>query len=134
MLAWVVIDRPHLRHSTPLPSSLRTLCLCVKFSDSFPPSFPLVFHLPYLLPSSLFRNPFVPILELSMATSPILLNQLAWWCRSLCPLFALRVLCDLCVKSFFAFSFNFQLSTVNLLCAVLPQVTSHGLRVTVPHK
>src|SRR5258708_1127589 len=38
MLAWVVINRKKPRQSTPKSSSLRTLCLCVKFSDSFPPT------------------------------------------------------------------------------------------------
>src|SRR6267378_8097370 len=59
MLAWVVIYRRHLRHSTPISSSLRAQRLCVKFSDSFSPSFSSVFYLPYLLPSSVSRNSFV---------------------------------------------------------------------------
>src|SRR5690348_2912897 len=49
MLAWVVIDRRQLRHSTPIPSSPLTPRLCVKFSDSFLDPF----HL-----SSLFRTFF----------------------------------------------------------------------------
>jgi len=28
--------------------------------------------------------------------------------------------------------FNFQLSTVNLLCPVLPRITGHGSRPTIP--
>jgi len=38
MLAWVVIDRTHSRQFLPRSSSLRTLCLCVEFSDSFRPT------------------------------------------------------------------------------------------------
>src|SRR2546428_13516970 len=49
MLAWVVIDRRQLRHRTPIPSSLLTPRLCVKFSDSFLDHF----HL-----SSIFRTFF----------------------------------------------------------------------------
>src|SRR2546430_13208089 len=56
MLSWIVIDRPHLRHSTPILSSLRTQRLCVGFSGSFFPSFHFVSHLPYLLPSSVSRK------------------------------------------------------------------------------
>src|SRR5229473_2684392 len=48
MLAWVVIYRRHLRHSTSISSSLRSQRLCVKFSDSFPPSLSFASHLPYL--------------------------------------------------------------------------------------
>ncbi|SRR6266446_7845502 len=59
MLAWVVTYRRHLRHSTPISSSLRTQRPCVKLSDSFPPSFPFASHLPYLLPSSVSCKPFV---------------------------------------------------------------------------
>ena len=58
MVAWVVIYRRHRRHSTPISSSLRTLYLCVKLSDTFPPAFPLVSHLPYLLPSSVSCKSF----------------------------------------------------------------------------
>src|SRR5882762_7201311 len=36
MLAWVVIYRRHLQHSTPIPSSLRTLRLCVQISRPDP--------------------------------------------------------------------------------------------------
>ena len=36
MLAWVVIYRRHLQHSTPTPSSLRTLRLCVQLSRPDP--------------------------------------------------------------------------------------------------
>jgi hypothetical protein len=36
MLAWVVIYRRHLQHSTPIPSSLRTLRLCVQLSRPDP--------------------------------------------------------------------------------------------------
>jgi hypothetical protein len=56
MLAWVVINRRHLPHSTPTPSPLR---LCVQLSDSFPSSFPFISHLPYTLPSSVSCNPCV---------------------------------------------------------------------------
>src|SRR6267378_6282420 len=56
MLSWMAIDRPHLRHSTPILSSLRTQRLCVGFSGSFSPSFHFVSHLPYLLPSSVSRK------------------------------------------------------------------------------
>src|SRR6266478_4170978 len=59
MLAWVVTYRRHLRHSTPISSSLRTQRLCVKLSDSFPPAFSFASHLPYLLPSSVSCNSFV---------------------------------------------------------------------------
>ena len=38
MLAWVVINRQHPRHSASISPSLRTLCLCVKFSHTFPPT------------------------------------------------------------------------------------------------
>src|SRR6266436_5006938 len=58
MLAWVVIYRRHLRHSTPIPSSLRTPRLCVGFSGTFFPSFLFVSHLPYLLPSSVSCKSF----------------------------------------------------------------------------
>src|SRR5260370_39356719 len=53
MLAWVVIYRCHLGHSTPIPSSLRTLRLCVRFSDSslrhspLSPIFRIFFQVPY---------------------------------------------------------------------------------------
>src|SRR6266404_2219257 len=56
MLSWMAIDRPHLRHSTPILSYLRTQRLCVGFSGSFSPSFHFVSHLPYLLPSSVSRK------------------------------------------------------------------------------
>ena len=59
MLAWVVMNRRQPRRSAPNSSSLRTLCLCVKLSDPLPPAFPLVSNLPYVLPSSVSRNPFV---------------------------------------------------------------------------
>src|SRR4029077_3962330 len=52
-------DSTLLRRASPEHSSLRPLCLCVRLSDSFPPSFPRVSHLRYLLPSSVSRNPFV---------------------------------------------------------------------------
>src|SRR5882672_7418062 len=38
MLAWVVIDRTYSRQFLPRSSSLRTLCLCVEFSDSLRPT------------------------------------------------------------------------------------------------
>src|SRR6267143_1381952 len=38
MLAWVVIDRTYSRQFLPKSSSLRTLCLCVEFSDSLRPA------------------------------------------------------------------------------------------------
>jgi len=38
MLPWVVIDRTYSRQFLPKPSSLRILCLCVEFSDSFRPT------------------------------------------------------------------------------------------------
>src|SRR5882762_712496 len=38
MLAWVVIDRTYPRQFLPKSSSLRTLCLCVEFSDSLRPT------------------------------------------------------------------------------------------------
>src|SRR5882762_8911087 len=38
MLAWVVIDRTYSRQFLPKSSSLRTLCLCVEFSDSLRPT------------------------------------------------------------------------------------------------
>src|SRR6267378_3266260 len=38
MLAWVVIDRTCPRQFLPKSSSLRTLCLCVEFSDSLRPA------------------------------------------------------------------------------------------------
>jgi len=53
MLAWVVIYRQHLRHSTPIPSSLRTPRLCVGFSGTFfhhsslSPIFRIFFQVPY---------------------------------------------------------------------------------------
>src|SRR5260370_35461384 len=59
VVALVVIDRRHLRHSTPVSSSLCTQRPCVKLSDSFPPSFSFGSHLPYLLPSSVSCKPFV---------------------------------------------------------------------------
>ena len=68
MLAWVVIYQRHFRHSTPISSSLCAQRLYVKLSDSFPTSFSFtssisftsfVSHLPYTLPSSVSRNPFV---------------------------------------------------------------------------
>ncbi len=93
MLAWVVIYRRYLRHSTPISSSLRAQRLCVKLSDSFPPSFPFtssisftsfISHLPYTLPSPVSRNPFVchscEKCRVSLALS------------SLLPLFAQRVI------------------------------------------
>src|SRR6267143_4951229 len=48
---------PPAFHSDPL--SLRSQRLRVKFSDSFPQSFPFISHLPYLLPSSVSCNSFV---------------------------------------------------------------------------
>jgi len=93
MLAWVVIHRRHLRHSTPISSSLCAQRLYVKLSDSFPTSFSFtssisftsfVSHLPYTLPSSVSRNPFVchscEKCRVSLALS------------SLLPLFAQRVI------------------------------------------
>jgi hypothetical protein len=59
MLAWVVMIRRYSRRASPEHSPLRPLFLCVTLSDSFPPSFLHVSHLPYLLPSSVSRNPFV---------------------------------------------------------------------------
>ena len=59
MIAWVVIYRRHPHHSASISSPLRTLRLCVQHSDSFLPSFPLISHLPYVLPSSVAPNPFV---------------------------------------------------------------------------
>src|SRR5260370_18183991 len=59
VVALVVIDRRHLRHSTPVSSSLCTQRPCVKISDSFPPSFSFGSHLTYLLPSSVSCKPFV---------------------------------------------------------------------------
>src|SRR5258708_21297716 len=38
MLAWVVIDQTYSRQFLPKSSSLRTLCLCVEFSDSLRPT------------------------------------------------------------------------------------------------
>src|SRR5882672_5330753 len=38
MLAWVVIERTYPRQFLPKSSSLRTLCLCVEFSDSLRPT------------------------------------------------------------------------------------------------
>src|SRR5258708_14014214 len=38
MLAWVVIDRTYSRQFLPKSSSLRTLCLCVEFSDPLRPT------------------------------------------------------------------------------------------------
>src|SRR6267143_1832659 len=38
MLAWVVIDRTYSRQFLPKSSSLRTLCICVEFSDSLRPT------------------------------------------------------------------------------------------------
>src|SRR6267378_694609 len=38
MLAWVVIDRMYSRQFLPKSSSLRTLCLCIEFSDSLRPT------------------------------------------------------------------------------------------------
>src|SRR5216683_275687 len=38
MLAWVVINRQQPRQFTTKSSSPCTLCLCVKLSDSFPPT------------------------------------------------------------------------------------------------
>src|SRR5882762_10389712 len=43
----------------PDPVGTRSGCLYVRLCDSFPPSFPHVSHLPYPLPSSVSRNPFV---------------------------------------------------------------------------
>src|SRR5260370_30043537 len=66
MLAWVVMIGRHTRRPTPkspflhtAPAPTRSRCLCVKLSDFFPPTFLVVSHLPYLLPSSVSRNPFV---------------------------------------------------------------------------
>ena len=38
MLAWVVINRQQPRQAAPKSSSPHTPCLCVKLSDSFPPT------------------------------------------------------------------------------------------------
>jgi len=38
MLAWVLIDRTYSRQFLPKSSSLRTLCLCIEFSDSLRPT------------------------------------------------------------------------------------------------
>src|SRR5216684_8856792 len=46
MLAWLVIDRRHLRHSTPIVSSLRPQRLCVRFRLS-----------PKSLPNNTFAGP-----------------------------------------------------------------------------
>src|SRR6266852_8399012 len=49
MLAWVVIYRRHLQHSSPISSSLRTLRLCVQLSTSQRSNLPLCF--PFLFTS-----------------------------------------------------------------------------------
>src|SRR5258708_20273293 len=53
MLAWVVMFRRHHRHALPIPVSPHSNCW------PSPPSFLFVFHLPYALPSSVSRIPFV---------------------------------------------------------------------------
>jgi hypothetical protein len=67
VLAWVVIDRRQftrsglrdgLHHPTSISFPLRVQRLCVKFSDSFPPSFHFISQLPYTLPSSVSRKSF----------------------------------------------------------------------------
>jgi len=45
MLAWVVIDRMYSRQFLPKSSSLRTLCLCIEFSDSLRPTSVVSNHL-----------------------------------------------------------------------------------------
>src|SRR6266852_3286572 len=63
MLAWVVIYRRHLQHSSPISSSLRTLRLCVQLSTSQRSNLPLCF--PFLftsLPPQFLtpRSPYPP--------------------------------------------------------------------------
>ena len=59
MLACVVNYRPQTRQTAPKFSSPRSLFLCVELSDSFPPKFSAISHLPYLLPSSVSCNSFI---------------------------------------------------------------------------
>src|SRR6267143_399080 len=54
MLAWVVIERTYPRQFLPKSSSLRTLCLCVEFSDSFCPT--SVVPTTYALPLATARS------------------------------------------------------------------------------
>src|SRR5882762_914226 len=55
MVRWVVSLQPRPCHFSPISPSLRIPCLCVEFSDSFPP---LIFlYLPSSVPSSKFRIP-----------------------------------------------------------------------------
>jgi len=70
MLTRVVIYRRHLRHSTLMPSSLRTLRLCVQLSSS------QYSNLPPCKPSRLFSSPLyiiissLPYLTISLPPAP----------------------------------------------------------------
>src|SRR5712692_2657797 len=83
MLAWVVIYRCHLGHSTPIPSSLGTLRLCVRFSDSSLRHSPLspIFRILQPLCSPLLRKlpgcvPTIPNAELMPSTLGTIPNPL----------------------------------------------------------
>ena|SRR5882757_8750654 len=80
MLTRVVIYRRHLRHSTLMPSSLRTLRLCVQLSSS------QYSNLPPCKPSRLFSSPLyiiissVPYLTISLSSRPDPVGFSAHYC------------------------------------------------------
>ena len=102
MIVLGVIRRRHPRNPRRSSSSLRTLRLCVKLSDTFPPAFPLVSHLPYLLPSSVSCKSFAchsyencrgvcqqfpfwnsPVITRHYYSSPLLSHACALFCNFL---------------------------------------------------
>ena len=98
MILWAVIDRRHLRHSTPISSSLRMApALCPKFRDSFlPSSVPSSkFRIPQLLCLPLLRKhpgcvPTIPEMELSTQHLPRSLKFFLFkFLRTLLRVFAL---------------------------------------------
>jgi len=150
MLAWVVIYRRHLQHSTPIPSSLCTLRLCVRLSNSQRSNIPLCSPFlftslpPHFLTS---RSPCPPAPTPSGLLATDALSPLAATFMDLPASVANKRLTDWLNPldatltknrgwgqsgAIFRLTFNFQLSTVNLLCPVLPRITGHGSRPTMP--
>src|SRR6267378_5668068 len=145
MLAWVVIYRRHLQHSTAIPSSLR---LCVKLSASQRSNLPLCSPFPlrhYLLTS--LPHDHLPALAPSGSThhcfksfSCNTYRSPRKCCKQKTYVPAKFFRCNLqktggggSRQRSSVLPFNFQLSTVNLLRPVLPRITGgHGSRPTIP--
>jgi len=147
MLAWVVIYRRHLQHSTAIRSSLR---LCVKLSASQRSNLPLCSPFPSTsLPPHFLtsRSSCPPALAPSGSThhcfksfSCNTYRSPRRCCKQKTYVPAKFFRCNLqktggggSRKRSSVLPFNFQLSTVNLLRPVLPRITGgHGSRPTIP--